>query len=434
MSINTLLMNSTDLQQLQCSFQEAQQQQQQANQQKQQQQQQQATHQHQQQQHQYTTTSHRNGSQNVMDELRIEIGCTQTTTIPNNDNSNKKSVKATTDPSSGTTKLFQVPSVLVLEPKPLGPTPSLFINKNKTMNHRGMVPSEVSDDIDEGIAQAFKEDSEDSPLHIGIDLTGKDDGNVHEKEDDDVVDDVVDLDLEDWTKGVVYEGEDIDICSISSNQDLNPHQNQGIIRMINDDPILLTAATAASLTVVIGLPTKQTLSQSQSQLLLQQRVQHVQQQQQQQLQQLQQRVQQEQQSRVIQQRVQQGQQHRVQQAQAQHQAQSHFPHQVPPPIGRVPLPLQPQPQQQQQQPFALLPPPLPVLLAPPQQQQQQLQHDTTQQQRFTHAHVPPPVMVPQQQQHRTNSMHQTRTTMNQNQNSTMGTTKNQNPIINHLRR
>merc|ERR1712238_379533 len=152
-------------------------------------------------------------------------------------------------------------------------------------------------------------------------------------------------DLEDWTKGVVYEGVDIDICGSSHHDLLNQNQHQST-RMINDDPIPLTAPASLTAAVMGSSPTQQTLSQlqsqaqSQSQLQLQQRVQHVQQQQQQRIQQLQQlqqvqqqvqqqqqqqqqlqrRIQQEQQSRVVQQRVQQEQQRRVLQ-QAQQQAQ-----------------------------------------------------------------------------------------------------------------
>merc|ERR1712238_115865 len=132
-------------------------------------------------------------------------------------------------------------------------------------------------------------------------------------------------DLEDWTKGVVYEGVDIDICG-SSHHDLLNHSHNQSTRMINDDPIPLTAP--ASLTAaVMGSPTQQTLSQlqsqaqaqSQSQLQLQQRVQHVQQQQQQRIQQLQQ----------------------LQQVQQQVQQQQ-FTHHQPPPVPVLVHPLQQQ--------------------------------------------------------------------------------------------
>merc|ERR1712238_580689 len=180
----------------------------------------------------------------------------------------------------------------------------------------------VSDDIDEGIAQAFTEDSEDLQLQIGIDIgiavTGKDD-------DDDAVADVVDGDdddVDDWAKGIVYEGEEIDICG--SN---NEHDKTRIIS--NDDPIPLNACSAPTM----GSPTKQPLSQSLSPLQLQQRVQRVQQQQQQQ-----QQIHQLQQLQRLQQvQKQQLQQRRFQQAQQQQQQQ--FTH-IPPTIGVVPSSLQ----------------------------------------------------------------------------------------------
>merc|ERR1712238_93986 len=98
----------------------------------------------------------------------------------------------------------------------------------------------VSDDIDEGIAQAFTEDSEDLQLQIGIDIgiavTGKDD-------DDDAVADVADDDdddVDDWAKGIVYEGEEIDICGSS-----NEHDKTRFIS--NDDPIPLNACSAPTM-------------------------------------------------------------------------------------------------------------------------------------------------------------------------------------------
>lgn len=236
-----------------------------------------------------------------------------TQTTPMTPNNNNKSVTV-----APTTKKFQLPSVLLLEPKPIGPTPtpSLIINNNnKTMDHqqvivstgatttttkrvppsplaRGMVPSEVSDEIDDGIAQAFTEE------------------DVNNGNDDVELD--LDVSLEDWTKVAVYEGDHIDICG-GTDHDLNLNQSE--IRMINDDPIPLISA-AASLTAVVGSPTKHTLSLSlslsHSQFQLHQQVP----QQQQRIQQLQQRVQHEQQRRAQQQ-------------------QQHFTHHVPPPIDRV---------------------------------------------------------------------------------------------------
>ena len=80
-----LMIPPTDLQQLQCSFQEPQQQPAHHHHQQHQ-------HQQQQQQQQYmTTTSHRNSRQGIMDELRIKIGCT----VPSNSN-RKRSANAIT--------------------------------------------------------------------------------------------------------------------------------------------------------------------------------------------------------------------------------------------------------------------------------------------------------------------------------------------------
>jgi len=359
-------------------------------------------------QYQYRPQSNTTSTNN-MGTLDLNISfTTQTTTIPNN--------KSVTLAPTTTTKKFHVPSVLVLEPKPIGPTPSLIIKNNNLQVvsmggtattptttttkqrvptsplGRGMVPSEVSDEIDEGIAQAFTEDYSEDLLNLPLPIM---ESTVN-----------TNADLEDWTKGVVYEGVDIDICG-SSHHDLLNHSHNQSTRMINDDPIPLTAPASLTAAVMGSSPTQQTLSQlqsqaqsqSQSQLQLQQRVQHVQQQQQQRIQQLQQlqqvqqqvqqqqqqqlqrRIQQEQQSRVVQQRVQQEQQRRVQQAQQQAQPplQLHFT-QVPPPIDIVvppPLPQQPQPFTHH------LPPPVPVLVHTL-QQQQLLQ--------------PTPVMVPYQQQ------------------------------------
>ena len=241
---------------------------------------------------------------------------TNTTTIPNNN----KSVTATTAPSSGITKKFQV----LMEPTPIGLTPSLIIiDKNNNGQHqgqqqvvvstggttpitstttkqrvptsplgRGTVPSVVLYDIDDGSAQAFTDED--------IVVNGNEDDTTT------TINVALDLNLEDWTKGVVYEGEDIDICGgTDQDQDQDQDQNTTTQIMINDDPIPFTAAASSLTTVVMGSPIKQTLSQSQSQFQLQQQQQRIQQQRIQQLQQLQQRVQQEQQSRVVQQQAQQ---------------------------------------------------------------------------------------------------------------------------------
>ena len=68
-----------------------------------------------------------------------------------------------------------------------------------------MVPSEVSEEIDEGIAQQA--------------FTEEEDGNGNENDDDTTTADVdvdVDLNLEDWTKGVMYcTTEKIWICVVA---------------------------------------------------------------------------------------------------------------------------------------------------------------------------------------------------------------------------
>mmetsp|Transcript_16507 Transcript_16507/g.17850 ORF Transcript_16507/g.17850 Transcript_16507/m.17850 type:complete len:168 (-) Transcript_16507:841-1344(-) len=146
----------------------------------------------------------------------------------------------------------------LMEPKPIGPTPSLIISNNSIQQvvstgttttttttrvptsplGRGMVPSEVSDEIDAGIAQAFTMD----------DANG--DNAVHAEEEDDD---------DDWCKGVVYEGEALDICGSRCTA---PETNNTRL-IINDDPLPINSPAAVAVAVTFTQQMQQLQQQQQ---------------------------------------------------------------------------------------------------------------------------------------------------------------------------
>jgi len=138
---------------------------------------------------------------------------TQTTTIPNN-----KSV--TLAPT--TTKKFHVPSVLVLEPKPIGPTPSLIIKNNnqQVVSMTGGTATITTPRINEF-----------PPRHSVVGwypqkCRMRSFKRLHKPLRRIIQRINANADLEDWTKGVVYEGVDIDICGSSHHDLLNQNQHQ----------------------------------------------------------------------------------------------------------------------------------------------------------------------------------------------------------------